>query len=53
MVKTSGGDGSSLQALASGAVRAVMKTAPFDKLPKDKYETWKFVTISFYPSDMM
>jgi hypothetical protein len=49
VVKTAGGDGSSLQALAGGAVRAVMKSAPFDKLPKDKYDTWKTVTVTFYP----
>jgi TolA protein len=50
IVKTSGGDGSSLQALSGGAVRAVMKSAPFDKLPKDKYDTWKTVQLTFYPS---
>jgi len=52
-VKASGGDGSSLMALEGGAVRAVMKSAPFDKLPKDKYDTWSEVTINFTPSDMM
>jgi len=49
VVKTSGGDGSSLQALAGGAVRAVMKSAPFDKLPKDRYGAWSSVTINFSP----
>ncbi len=49
IVKTTGGDGGSLQALAGGAVRAVMKTAPFDKLPKDKYDAWKSVTVNFSP----
>ncbi|WP_137154713.1 cell envelope integrity protein TolA [Rhizobium sp. FKL33] len=52
-VKGSGGDGSSLSALESGAVRAVMRSAPFDKLPKDKYDTWSKVTVNFYPSEMM
>jgi len=52
-VKASGGDGSSLMALEGGAVRAVMKSAPFDTLPKDKYDTWSEVTINFTPSDMM
>jgi outer membrane biosynthesis protein TonB len=52
-VTSSGGDGSSLAGLEGGARRAVMKSAPFDTLPKDKYETWKVVTLSFYPSDMM
>jgi outer membrane biosynthesis protein TonB len=52
-VTSSGGDGSSLSALEGGARRAVMKSAPFDILPKEKYETWKVVELSFYPSEMM
>ena len=52
-VTSTGGDGSSLRALEGGARRAVMKSAPFDQLPKDKYETWKVVELSFYPSEMM
>jgi outer membrane biosynthesis protein TonB len=52
-VTSSGGDGTSLSALEGGARRAVMKSAPFDKLPKDKYEDWKVVELSFYPSEMM
>ena len=52
-VTSSGGDGSSLAALEGGARRAVMKSAPFDKLPKDKYDTWRVVELSFYPSELM
>jgi len=52
-VKGSGGDDASLRALEGGAKRAVMKSAPFDQLPKDKYDTWKVVTVNFHPSDMM
>lgn len=52
-VTSTGGDGSSLRALEGGARRAVMKSAPFDQLPKDKYDTWKVVELSFYPSEMM
>ena len=52
-VTSSGGDGASLRALEGGARRAVMKSAPFDQLPKDKYDTWKVVELSFYPSEMM
>jgi TolA protein len=48
-----GGDGSPLSALEGGAVRAVKRTAPFDQLPKDKYDTWKVVTVNFNPSDLM
>ena len=51
-VTSSGGDGSSLSGLESGARRAVMKSAPFDQLPKEKYETWKVVELSFYPSEL-
>jgi TolA protein len=52
-VSGTGGDESSLRALEGGALRAVKKSAPFDKLPKDKYDTWKVVTVNFSPSDMM
>lgn len=52
-VKGTGGDADSLQVLEGGAVRAVMRSAPFDQLPKDKYDTWKVVTVNFTPSDMM
>ena len=52
-VKGTGGEDSSRGALERGAVRAVMKSAPFDQLPKDKYDTWKVVTVNFHPSDMM
>jgi hypothetical protein len=52
-VKGSGGEDSSRRALEGGAKRAVMKSAPFDKLPKDKYETWSEVTVNFRPSEIM
>jgi hypothetical protein len=52
-VTGTGGDGTSLSALEGGARRAVMKSAPFDILPKEKYETWSVVTLTFYPSEMM
>lgn len=52
-VSGTGGDEASRRALEGGARRAVMKSAPFDKLPKDKYDTWKVVTVNFHPSDMM
>jgi TolA protein len=52
-VTGTGGDDGARRALEGGAVRAVMKTAPFDKLPKDKYETWRVVTLNFYPGEMM
>jgi TolA protein len=52
-VSGKGGDGSPLSALEGGALRAVKKSAPFDQLPKEKYDTWKVVTVNFNPSDLM
>ena len=52
-VKGTGGEDSSRRALEGGAKRAVMKSAPFDKLPKDKYDTWSEVTVNFRPSEIM
>ena len=43
---------STRMALASGAKRAVMKSAPFSSLPKDKYDAWGEVIINFDPSDL-
>ncbi|MFM2278695.1 MAG: hypothetical protein RLZZ444_926 [Pseudomonadota bacterium] len=51
--KGTGGDDTARRALEGGAIRAVLKSAPFDKLPKDKYETWKVVVVNFSPGDMM
>ncbi|MDM9625944.1 hypothetical protein QTL95_08555 [Rhizobium sp. S152] len=39
-------------ALTSGAKRAVMKSAPFTTLPKDKYDAWGEVIVNFDPSDL-
>ncbi|GAA3088006.1 hypothetical protein GCM10010520_37920 [Rhizobium viscosum] len=53
-VESSGGSSSdsTRRALESGAYRAVMKSAPFSMLPKDKYDTWNEVELNFDPSSM-
>ncbi len=42
-----------LIAAAESAQRAVLKCAPYDFLPMDKYESWKEITMRFDPSDML
>lgn len=53
-VESSGGSSSdsTRRALESGAYRAVMKSAPFSMLPKDKYDAWNEVELNFDPSSM-
>ena len=52
-VSSSGGDESARNVLERSAARAVKKSAPFDQLPKDKYETWSEVVVNFSPSELM
>jgi hypothetical protein len=49
---TGGTNDSTRRALAGGAYRAVMKSAPFKNLPKDKYDAWGEVVVNFDPSDL-
>lgn len=42
-----------LIAAADSAVRAVLRCAPYDFLPAEKYESWKEITMRFDPSDML
>ncbi|MBY3209251.1 hypothetical protein [Rhizobium laguerreae] len=53
-VESSGGSSSDAtrRALEGGAYRAVMKSAPFSMLPKDKYEAWNEFDLNFDPSSM-
>ncbi|MDK4732629.1 hypothetical protein [Rhizobium sp. CNPSo 3490] len=52
-VEAVGGDNESTRrALAGGAYRAIMKSAPFSSLPKDKYDAWSEVVVNFDPSDL-
>ncbi|MEM7068209.1 MAG: hypothetical protein AAF478_04930 [Pseudomonadota bacterium] len=34
------------------ALRYAARCAPYDFLPKDKYETWKEIQVTFHPSEM-
>ncbi len=47
-VSGSGGDSALLNAVKSSALRAVMRSAPFN-LPQDKYDTWSSVELTFHP----
>ncbi|WP_431320321.1 hypothetical protein [Rhizobium sp. YTU87027] len=49
---TGGTNDSTRQALKGGAYRAIMKSAPFSNLPKDKYDAWNEVVVNFDPSDL-
>lgn len=52
-VTATGGSASSRDVLASSARRAVLRTAPFTFLPKDKYDAWSEVIVNFDPSELM
>jgi TolA protein len=52
-VSSKGGDDTARGVLERSAARAVKKSAPFDQLPKDKYDTWSEVVVNFSPSELM
>jgi outer membrane biosynthesis protein TonB len=41
------------RAAADSAMRAVNRCSPLKNLPTDKYETWKFLELTFDPRDML
>lgn len=47
-VSGSGGEPGLLSAAKSGALRAVMRSVPFN-LPQDKYDSWSDVELTFHP----
>ena len=49
-VTGSGGDPALLNAIKSSAVRAVMRSVPFN-LPQDRYDAWGSVELTFYPGN--
>lgn len=51
-VSATGGSSQTQQVLMSGARRAVLKSAPFSSLPRDKYDAWSEVVVNFDPSDL-
>ena len=46
-VEATGGPQQTRNAVASSALRAVLKSAPFGNLPRDKYDAWREVTLNF------
>ncbi len=52
-VTASGGTASVRRAFKGAARRAVQKCAPYDNLPRDKYETWADLVVNFDVSDML
>jgi len=52
-VTATGGSASVRRAFKGAAQRAVQKCAPYDNLPKDKYQTWADLIVNFDVSDML
>ena len=52
-VTATGGNTNVRRAFKGAARRAVQKCAPYDNLPKDKYQTWADLVVNFDVSDML
>ncbi len=52
-VEATGGSDAARRALMGGARRAILKSAPFQGLPADKYDSWSEVVVNFDPSSML
>lgn len=52
VVDTVGGTTAERKRYGSAMVRAVKRCAPYDFLPKDKYDTWAEIVPTFYPAKM-
>lgn len=52
-VSATGGTPQTQQVLMGGARRAVLRSAPFKNLPRDKYDAWSEVIVNFDPSELM
>ncbi len=52
-VTASGGTTSVRRAFKGAVRRAVQRCAPYDQLPKEKYETWADLVVNFDVSDML
>ncbi|NGO62292.1 hypothetical protein G6N76_01295 [Rhizobium daejeonense] len=52
-VSAKGGETSTQQVMMGSARRAVLRSAPFSNLPRDKYDAWSEVIVNFDPSEMM
>ncbi|WP_275784871.1 TonB C-terminal domain-containing protein [Pararhizobium gei] len=52
-VVASGGSDAARRTFEGSVRRAIMKSAPFDNLPADKYDSWSEVVVNFDPSAML
>lgn len=52
-VVASGGTDAARRTFEGSVRRAIMKSAPFDNLPADKYDSWSEVVVNFDPSAML
>jgi outer membrane biosynthesis protein TonB len=52
-VVASGGTDAARRTFEGSVRRAIMKSAPFDNLPADKYDSWSEVVVNFDPSSML
>ncbi len=50
--KASGGTSKEQSKFTRDALRYSLRCAPYDFLPKEKYETWKEIVVTFHPSRM-
>ncbi|MCM2290919.1 cell envelope integrity protein TolA [Allorhizobium sp. BGMRC 0089] len=52
-ITANGISGSTKTMLEDSARRAILKSAPFKNLPRDKYDAWSEVEVTFDPSEFM
>lgn len=52
-VEASGGSDTARRTLEASALRAVLRSAPFQNLPADKYDAWSEVVVNFDPSELL
>ncbi len=52
-VEASGGSATARRTLQQSALRAVLRSAPFQNLPAEKYDAWSEVVVNFDPSELL
>ena len=52
VIDTAGGTTAEQKRFGAAMLRAIKRCAPYDFLPKDKYETWAEIVPTFYPAQM-
>lgn len=51
-VTSTGGSSMARRTMEGGALRAVLKSQPFQNLPAEKYDAWSEVAVNFDPSEL-